>query len=129
VAVFFVYLKIWQGLFTSSFFRCIYKTILTILLVCIFSHSSYSQTTILKASDFNNQTIDSCLLWMRANVKTGKNLDVLHAIGLQTLARSLKTADDGTTTQIHESLAQWHGYNGLFSPDSVVNHAEEVLAY
>jgi two-component sensor histidine kinase len=106
-----------------------YKAIFTILLVCVLSESSYSQTTILKSSDLNSQSIDSCLLWIQANAKTGKGLDEFHAVGLKTLERSLKLGNDSITAQIHESLANWHAYNGLFSPDSVVQHAEQVLAY
>ncbi|MFN4764565.1 sensor histidine kinase [Gillisia sp. Q332] len=66
---------------------------------------------------------------MRANSTTAENLDEFHAIGLKTLKRSLKTENDSIIAQIHESLAKWHAYNGLFSPDSVVYHAEKALAF
>ncbi len=105
------------------------KIVSTILLVCFFSGFCFSQSEILSEKDLNNQPVDSILSWMRANSTTGENLDEFHRIGLKTLKRSLKTENDSLISKIHESLANWHSYNGLFSPDSVVYHAEKALAY
>jgi two-component sensor histidine kinase len=66
---------------------------------------------------------------MRSNAYTGNDLEAFHSIGLQTLKRSLKTENDSLIGQIHEELANWHGYNGTFSPDSVVYHSEKALDY
>jgi len=66
---------------------------------------------------------------MRQNTYTGKDLDNFHAIGLQTLKRSLETKDPKTIATVHEEIANWHGYNGTFSPDSVVKHTEKALKY
>jgi len=52
----------------------------------------------------------------------GEDLDDFHDIGLRTLQRSLITENDSLIAQIHEELANWQGYNGTFSPDSVVYH-------
>lgn len=105
------------------------KIFSAILLFCFFFGFCFSQSEILSEKDLNNQPVDSILSWMRANSTTAENLDEFHAIGLKTLKRSLKTENDSIIAQIHESLAKWHAYNGLFSPDSVVYHAEKALAF
>lgn len=105
------------------------KIIFMLFLACITSWFSFSQSKNLSKKEINNQPIDSSLAWMRANITTAENLEEFHAIGLKTLKRSLKTENDTLTAQIHESLASWHAYNGLFSPDSVVYHAEKALDY
>ncbi|PQV50346.1 two-component sensor histidine kinase [Jejuia pallidilutea] len=105
------------------------KTNLSLLLVCLFVYNSFSQSPILTPKDFQTVAIDSCLSWMRNNAYTGKDLDNYHAIGLQTLKRSLATKETQTILQVHETLANWHGYNGIFPPDSVVYHSEKVLEY
>jgi two-component sensor histidine kinase len=66
---------------------------------------------------------------MRANAYTGKDLDNFHAIGLQTLKRSLKSETSKTIAEVHEELANWNGYNGTFPPDSTVYHSEKALDY
>lgn len=105
------------------------KISFTILLVCFFSGFSFSQSEILSEKDLNTLPIDSIVSWMRANTNSEENLNEFHRIGLKTLKRSLKTENDSLIAQVHESLANWHAYNGLFSPDSVVYHAEKALAY
>ncbi len=106
-----------------------YRVISAIILVCVYSGLCFSQSGNVSAQDLKDQPIDSSLSWMRANVTTEENLEKFHEIGLNTLKRSLKTGNDTLTAQIHESLAAWHSYNGLFSPDSVVYHAEKALGY
>ncbi len=105
------------------------KIISTFLLVCFFSIFGFSQSGDLSEQNLNEQPIDSVLSWMNANSTAGENLEEFHAIGLETLRRGLRTANDTLIAKIHESLANWHAYNGLFSPDSVVYHAEKALEY
>jgi two-component sensor histidine kinase len=66
---------------------------------------------------------------MRINAYTGKDLVDFHAISLQTLKRSLETETSLTIAEVHEELANWHGYNGTFPPDSTVYHSEKALEY
>ena len=105
------------------------KIIYTVILVCFVSGVSFSQSDNLSEKDLSKQTIDSILSWLQNNSTKTDNLEKYHAIALATLKRSLKTENDSLIAQIHESLASWHAYNGLFSPDSVVYHAEKALAY
>jgi two-component sensor histidine kinase len=105
------------------------KNTTTVILVCFLSCVSFSQSKTVNAENLKTVTIDSCLSWMRSNVYTGKDLDNFHTIGLQTLKRSLATENAITIAEIHEELANWHGYNGTFSPDSVVYHSENALKY
>lgn len=105
------------------------RIIATVFLVCFFSIFSFSQTAISNEQHLNNQPIDSVLSWLQANTTSEENLENYQAIALKTLKRSLRTEKDSTIAQIHESLASWHAYNGLFSPDSIVHHAEKALEY
>ena len=105
------------------------RIIYTIFLVFLFSNFSFSQTEISNEQHLNNQPIDSVLSWLQANTTSEENLEIYQFIALKTLKRSLKTEEDSTIARIHESLASWHAYNGLFPPDSVVYHAEKVLEY
>ena len=110
---------------SPGLFSGMQKIISAITLVWICSGFCFSQSQVPGA----NQPIDSILTWMRTNETSAENLDDFHAVGLRALNRSLKTAPDSTIAQIHESLASWHSYNGVFSPDSVVDHAEKALKY
>jgi len=105
------------------------KTNLSLLIVCLIVYNTFSQSPTLTPKDLQTATIDSCLSWMRNNAYTDNDLDNFHAIGLQTLQRSLASEDTQIISQVHEELANWHGYNGVFSPDSVVYHSEKVLEY
>ncbi|WP_178989232.1 tetratricopeptide repeat-containing sensor histidine kinase [Winogradskyella schleiferi] len=105
------------------------KTISTCLIVCFSTCLSFSQSNISSSEDFKTVSIDSCLSWMRQNTFIGKDLDIFHSIGLQTLKRSRNESDIKTIAEVHEELANWHGYNGTFSPDSVVHHTEKALDY
>lgn len=105
------------------------KTNLSLLIVCLIVYNTFSQSPTLTPKDLQTATIDSCLSWMRNNAYTGKDLDNFHNVGLQTLQRSLASKDTQIISQVHEELANWHGYNGVFSPDSVVYHSEKVLKY
>ena len=104
------------------------KTISTLFIACILPCVCFSQSKI-SSSDLKAVSIDSSLSWMRTNAYTGEDLDNFHAIGLQTLKRSLETKNSGTIAEAHKELANWHGYNGIFSPDSVVYHSEKTLEY
>ena len=66
---------------------------------------------------------------MRNNTYTGYGLEYFHAVGLQTLKHSLKFESSKTIAEVHGELANWHGYNGTFPPDSVVYHSEKALEY
>ena len=105
------------------------KTIYTCITICFLSGSIASQSKILNSKDFKNVPIDSCLSWMRNNSYTGADLDLYHAVGLQTLKRSLTSEPSNTIAEVHTELANWHGYNGIFPPDSVVYHSEKALDY
>ena len=105
------------------------KTIKIFLILCLLTWNSDSQSQILNPEDFKVIMIDSCLSWMRINTYTGQDLDNFHAIAIQTLKRSLKSETSQTIAEVHEELANWHGYNGTFSPDSVVYHSEKALNY
>ncbi|WP_216746138.1 sensor histidine kinase [Paucihalobacter ruber] len=101
-----------------------------VLFICFFwTIAALSQSEDLKTKDLNKQAIDSCLSWLRANAYTGEDFEAYHSVGLQTLKRSLETEQDSIIGQIHEELSNWHGYNGVFPPDSVVYHSEKALGY
>ncbi|WP_179008459.1 tetratricopeptide repeat-containing sensor histidine kinase [Winogradskyella forsetii] len=105
------------------------KSISTFLIACFSACLVFSQSKNLSSEDLKTVSIDSCLSWMRQNAYTGKDLDNFHSIGLETLKRSRNESDIKTIAEVHEELANWHGYNGTFSPDSVVNHTEKALDY
>ena len=105
------------------------KAICSLLTLCLLTWNSDSQSKILNPEELKGASIDSCLSWMQNNTYTGKDLDNFHAIGLHTLKRSLKSETAKTIAEVHEELANWHGYNGIFPPDSVVYHSEKALDY
>lgn len=105
------------------------KTTLACLAACLLACISFSQSEIPKPEDLKTVSIDSCLSWMRNNAYTGKDLDNFHAIGLQTLKRSEKESDIRTIAEVHEELTNWHSYNGTFSGDSIIHHANKALNY
>ncbi|WP_282018065.1 sensor histidine kinase [Salegentibacter mishustinae] len=105
------------------------KIIFVFVLVCFSSGLGFSQSNTLNLNNLKDQPIDSSLSWMRAHETSGEHLEEFHLLALNTLKRSLKSAPDSITAQVHESLASWHSYNGVFSPDSVVYHAEKALEY
>lgn len=77
--------------------------------------------------DPSQVSIDSCLLWMKDNTA---NIDTYHDVGLQTLDRAIKNkVSDRIIAEIHEELANWHSYNGVYPADSVVYHSEQALIY
>ncbi|WP_460218447.1 tetratricopeptide repeat-containing sensor histidine kinase [Psychroserpens sp. MEBiC05023] len=101
------------------------KQISLLIIACFISSMSLSQETI-HPEEFNNVSIDSSLSWLKANFQ---NVDEYHAIGLQTLKRASKKKNSNLLARVHEELAVWHGYNGIFSPDSAVYHTEKALEY
>lgn len=104
------------------------KLISAILLVCFIPLFGFAQSKAFGES-LNKQTVDSSAAWLHANTTSEKFVDEFHKIGLKTLQRGMKTENDSLIAEIHESLASWHAYNGFFSPDSVVHHAEKALSY
>lgn len=102
---------------------------ITILLVFISVSLGFSQSKTTDTSHLKTASIDSCLSWMQTNTYTAKDLDTYHTVALQTLKRSLKASDSKIIAQVHEELANWHGYNGKYASDSVVYHSEKALEY
>ena len=105
------------------------KKISAFLIVCFLAYYSFSQSKKFNSEHSKTISIDSCLSWMRQNAYTGKDLDNFHVIGLQTLKRSLETKNYRTIAEVHEELANWHGYNGIFSPDSIVYNSEKAESF
>ena len=100
-----------------------------VLITCLFSCISFSQSKISTSDDLKTVSIDSCLSWMLQNAYTGKDLDNFHAIGLQTLKRSQKESEINIIAEVHEALVNWHAYNGTFPGDSIIYHANKALNY
>ncbi len=105
------------------------KNIQSILFVFLISVCGLAQTDKTLEKNLAEQSIDSSLAWMNVNITSEENLDNFLPIALQTLKRAQNTKNDTLIAQIHEGLASWHAYNGLFPPDSVVYHAEKALSY
>ncbi len=97
------------------------------LIIGLLSHSQDKNISIANAKNFKAVSIDSCLSWMNLNYTT--DIENFQAIGLQTLKRAETTETPTKLAEIHEAIASWHGYNGLFPPDSVVYHSEKALDY
>ncbi|MUP45408.1 tetratricopeptide repeat protein [Gramella sp. BOM4] len=91
--------------------------------------SGYTQPSGTTGQQLAEQPIDSSLAWMQANITSEDNLDRFLDYGLATLERARSTQNDTLIAQVHEAMASWHAYNGLFPPDSVVHHAEHALSY
>ena len=104
------------------------KLTISLAFLC-FTINIYGQENKLNVENFKTVSIDSSLSWMQKNAYTGNHLDEFHKVGLQTLQRSLNNSSPKIIAEIHEELANWHGYNGTFSPDSVVHHSEKALEY
>lgn len=71
--------------------------------------------------------LDSVLAWMRKH-----QYDTINGylqIGLHTLDRAYSTKAPLLIAEVHEEMANWHGYNGIFPPDSVVYHSEKALEH
>ncbi len=101
------------------------KSIITFCFAFLISCLSYSQQST-KLEDFKHASIDSCISWMHINFR---NVDIYHDLALQTLKRARAQSVDSITVKVHEEIAVWHAYNGIFSPDSVVYHTEKALEY
>lgn len=71
--------------------------------------------------------IDSTLSWMRKNRNT--NIDEYQKIGFHTLQRGLDGQDPFKIAEIHEEMANWYGYHGLFPLDSTLYHSQKTLEY
>ena len=96
---------------------------------CFFFGFGFSQESEEIQQELTSKPIDSSITWMQENVGNEDNLEIFQNIGLQTLVRSRSTKNDTLIAQVHEAMASWHAYNGLFPPDSVVYHAEKALEY
>ncbi|WP_207891742.1 sensor histidine kinase [Maribacter algicola] len=71
--------------------------------------------------------IDSVLSWMRSEQNT--NIDTYQKIGLTVLKRALKHEDVLKIAEVHEEMANWYGYHGIFPQDSTIYHGEKSLEY
>jgi len=71
--------------------------------------------------------IDSVLSWMRANVY--ENTTTYPEIGLKALQLTNAKKTPLKSAGLHEEMANWYGYHGLFPQDSVVYHSEKTLEY
>jgi len=101
-----------------------------IIIIFLASFASQSQTDAKRAKlvqEITSKPLDSTISWLKQNVYN----DTLgfHAISLHTLLRVNKTNDALKKAEVHTELANWHGYNGLFSTDSTVHHMEKALSY
>ncbi len=101
----------------------------TTFLVLFSQAYSYGQTESITQNpdQFKRIDLDSCLSWMQQHYTS--NTDHFLKIGIQTLKRAEKKQNDESIAKIHETMADWHGYHGIFSPDSVVYHSEKALGY
>jgi two-component sensor histidine kinase len=96
--------------------------------LCLFCSSTVFTQNI-NPENFKSLSIDSTLSWLQENTYSGKNLNEFHAIALQSIEKVKGKTPDSTKGKLHESLASWHDYNGLFAQDSTVYHAEKALEY
>lgn len=71
--------------------------------------------------------VDSILSWMRNNTTT--NTTSFQKIGFDALERAAASNNPILLGEIHEELANWYGYHGLFPIDSTVYHSEQALKH
>lgn len=105
------------------------NSIVITLIVGLCSGTPLLKAQSISVDDFEAVSIDSTINWLQENTYSEKNLDEFHAIALYTIKKSRTIVADSTMAQLHEVLASWHAYNGLFPPDSTVYHAEKAVAY
>ncbi len=107
-----------------------FSFLLGLFLCLLHPYNSYSQIGINSKKQVDSITalpIDSTLSWMRSNQYD--NVDTYLQIGFNTLNRAQATKDALKLAEVHEELANWHGYHGLYPQDSVVHHSEKTLKY
>ncbi len=75
--------------------------------------------------EITKMPVDSVLSWMQKNYTT--NTTTFQKIGFEALARARVANKPAQVGQIHEELANWYGYHGLFPIDSTVYHSEQAL--
>lgn len=72
-------------------------------------------------------SIDSTLSWMRQNQYD--NIETYQKIGLHTLKRAYQTNNSSKIAEVHEEMANWYGYHGIFPQDSTLYHSEKTMQY
>ncbi len=103
---------------------------LPIFLILVSFNGIRSQTTTQNSSQIDSVTrmpIDSVLSWMRANLY--ENTTTYPTIGLKAIQLIKDKKTPLKKAELHEEMANWYGYHGLFPQDSVVYHSEKTLAY
>lgn len=104
--------------------------VLSVAIVLAFCHSTFSQTNTRTSTQIDSITampLDSVLSWMRTNVY--ENTTTYPEIGLKILQKIEKEEAPVKVAELHEEMANWYGYHGLFPQDSVVYHSEKTLEY
>lgn len=92
------------------------------LFILVFSILSNAQTATIE-----DQPLDSILSWMQINYS--KDSNDFHQIALRTISKGADSRDLKLLGELHESLADWHGYHGLINGDSILVHDYKALAY
>ncbi len=85
------------------------------------------QISFAQESAFHQQTIDSALVWLNANIV--ENPEPFHDRALRTLERSYQTQDVQLMGEAHQLLFRWHNYQLLFTRDSILYHGEKTIHY
>ncbi len=88
----------------------------------LFSSFLFSQI-----ENIEDQPLDSIILWMEHNYV--KDSNDFHQIGLRTLNKASKSANDLQLAKLNEHMASWHGYHGFFAQDSVINYDKKALEH
>lgn len=87
----------------------------------IFTNSNAQDNSI------ESQSIDSILSWLQENY--AKDSIDFHLIALRTIKKAKDVASDKQMGNLHDALADWHGYHGLFLQDSLLYHDYKALDY
>lgn len=80
-----------------------------------------------QTATIEDQAIDSILSWMKENYTQDSN--DFHQIVLRTISKGAKNDDLKLLGELHESLADWHGYHGLTNGDSILVYDYRALGY
>ena len=71
--------------------------------------------------------LDSSFAWMNRNVYS--DTENYQSVGRHAINRAILTKEDTTIAIAYDLMADWHGYHGLYSGDSVTYYDEKVLEY
>lgn len=107
-----------------------FQNFIFLMVALLSSPTIMGQKSLQNTSEIDSITtlsIDSTLSWMRKNQY--ENIDSYLEIGFHTLKRAHTKKEPLKIAQVHEEMANWYGYHGLFPQDSVVYHSEKTLEY